>query len=464
MKWGFAASVDAERSQLEFALAPRSETGAPLVGMSRSESCSVVIVGRLFHRAELRDALLRRTPPPGAEDAGSSDAALVLNVYAHFGNQGLARLEGDFCLLVFDHDKRSFIARRDPLGAYPLFWRREGRETRFSTALEPLREGMTTASFNLDYVADFVVGRNHASPETREACIYQGIHRVPTDEILTIDVMSGTVSTQHCWDWRDHIRDPGTDRLEEIVEMYAPVLKAAVRERIGTRTAAHLSGGMDSTSVCLLALNDINTGAGVPPLHSLSVVYERLPTLAQEAPFVDLVLNGHREGLVGHRVVGDDILHFDIFRDPPPQDEPSPALWALGPDRLLFAKAGEWGVDTLLTGEGADDFLDASTDHLSDLIANGRWIAAWRSAVAWAQVRQSNPWSILRNHALADDHIHGPLGFLGRILKTHPSQLVENWLKVARRPGYRRALRTNIRWASVPRQRLPAFVVRGNRQ
>ena len=128
---------------------------------------------------------------------------------------------------------------------------------------------------------------------------------------------------------------------------------------------------MDSTSVCLLALNDVKAGAGTPPLHSLSMVYDRHPTLAQEAPFIDLVLNDNHEGLAGHRIVGDDILHFDIFHDPPPQDEPSPSLWALGPDRALFAMADELGVDTLLTGEGADDFLHASTDHLSDLISKG---------------------------------------------------------------------------------------------
>jgi asparagine synthase (glutamine-hydrolysing) len=425
MKWGFTASVDAERLELEIALTPQSESRAPLVCLSLSESYAVVVAGRLFYRSELRDALLRRTPPPGAEGAGSSDSALALNAYVHFGTQGLARLEGDFCVLVFDHDKRNLIARCDPLGAYALFWSREGHEICFSTALRSVRDRLSAAPFNLNYLADFLVGGNHASPEAREACIYEHIHRVQTDEIVTINVVSGEISREHCWDWRDQIRDPGTDRLEEIAEMYTPLLKAAVRERMGTRTAAHLSGGMDSTSVCLLALNHLKAGVGVPPLHSLSMVYGRHPTLAQEAPFIDLVLNDHHEGLAGHRIVGDDILHFDIFRDPPPQDEPSPALWALGPDRALFAIADELRVDTLLTGEGADDFLHASTDHLSDLISNGRWIAAWRSAVAWAHVRQSNPWSILRNHGMADGQIYGRLGFLGRVLKPGPTQLVE---------------------------------------
>lgn len=425
MKWGFKATADPERLTIDLAPAPPAATGIPLVSLSRSASCAVMLAGRLFHRPELLRALSGRMPPPGAESAASGDAALALSAYAHFGPQGLARLEGDFCVLVFDFDKCRFIARRDPLGAYPLFWARTGRVTCFSTALGSVRTQLATASFDLEYIADFLAGTSHANPRAREVCIYNGGHRVDTDEIVSIDIDSGHVSKERCWDWCDQVVDPGTDRPEEIAGIYAPLLRHAVRERIGSRTGCHLSGGMDSTSVCLLALAEIQAGAGTPPLHSFSLVYDRLPTLAKEAHFIDLVLDGDRKDLVGHRVAGDDVLHFDIFRDLPAQDEPSAELWALGPDRAVFAAAGQLGVDTMLTGDGADDFMVVTTDHLTDLISDGRWMAAWRSAVAWAQMRRSNPWTILRQHAIADGRVDGPLGWLGRILQIQPPQLAE---------------------------------------
>ena len=85
---------------------------------------------------------------------------------------------------------------------------------------------------------------------------------------------------------------------------------------------------MDSTSVALLARELIGAGAAEGPLHTLSLVYERLPQLARERPYIEKVLQG-KQDIIAHRIPADDLLHYDAFAKAPPHDEPYPRF--MGP-------------------------------------------------------------------------------------------------------------------------------------
>ena len=136
---------------------------------------------------------------------------------------------------------------------------------------------------------------------------------------------------------------------------------------------------MDSTAITMLAANTVAIKPGTPPLHTLSLVYQRLPKLARERPYVEAIL-ARDHGFVAHRLLGDDLLDFDAFADPPPHDEPYSALWRMSMDRMLLKAAVELGADTVLTGCGADELLDGKPYHFADLLRRGRFLAAWKEA------------------------------------------------------------------------------------
>jgi asparagine synthase (glutamine-hydrolysing) len=415
MAFGFAASCDmaGELAGVVFERIGPAPAGR-LVCFARRGAGAAALLGRLHYTDDLRAALGERRPPA---DPGEDDAALALAMFERFGTAGLARLEGDFSVVVWDGERRRFVARRDPLGAYPLFWRRVGATTAFATGLAPLL-ALRPAELAEDHLADLLADTCRASHETS---IYAGIARVTTHDIVSVDVADGRVRREPCWDWRDHAVAPATDSLDDNAARYRALLEAAVRTRIagGTagKTAAHLSGGMDSSTICLLGACLIGADGGVAPLHALSLVYERLPVLAQETHYIEEVL-GAADGIVGHRVAGDAILHFDILADAPPHEEPCPHLWALGQERALLARAAALGVDTVLTGEGADDLLHVSANYLADLIAGGHWRTAWREAGVWAKARGTNAWHILRQDGLA--HLCVGRRLLGRLNARRP--------------------------------------------
>jgi asparagine synthase (glutamine-hydrolysing) len=360
-----------------------------------------MLAGRLHYRKEVLATLEANLSSGFIEECNVSDAALALGLYLKAGARGLAQLEGDFAVVIWNGKKQSFLARRDPFGAYPLYWIKAGSTIAFSTAMKPLIDRLPSSAINLDHLADFLVLPTSGNERNAEACAYQNVQRVMPDSIVKIEVATGRVSRETCWSWPEKLAQVVSGDLDEVASRYRVLLREAVLQRVSHATAAHMSGGMDSTSICLLALDLICAGNGRPPLHSLSLVYDRLPTLARERSYIDSVLSAERKGLVGHRVVADDILHFGILLDPPAHDEPFAGLWAMGPDRALIDKAAELGITALLTGMGADDLLDMWPNHLADLLHRGRLIMAWREAGAWAKARNSTPWRILRLFGLA---------------------------------------------------------------
>jgi asparagine synthase (glutamine-hydrolysing) len=179
-----------------------------------------------------------------------------------------------------------------------------------------------------------------------------------------------------------------------LAELYGAQLRSSVRERLQGPALAHLSGGMDSTAVALLGGEMVRSGQVAGPLHSLSLVYDRLPKLARERPFLESVL-GRVTGLEVHRLAADDLLDFDAFADAPPHDEPYPGLWRLQMDRATVDCTRAVGAGTMLTGIGADEVLDVQPFHLADLLRRGRLLKAWREAGRWARALNSSKWTIL---------------------------------------------------------------------
>ena len=414
----FGIIVISNPPEVEFRLhrlVDRGRDGAQLVTQARLRNHIAALIGRLYYRDERLAEIGPRLSKEFAAECTNNDAALALAVYVHAGAPALARLEGDFAVVIWDGESDALIARRDPLGAYPLFWTKHGSTVAIATNLRPLLQLLPARKVSLDHLADFLVRPPSNGERAAQGCAYEGVHRLTPDTMLRIELDTGRVAQERCWSWLEQAVDPGTDRLDEIAAGYADRLNRAVRERIRGRTASHLSGGMDSTSVCLLARDLERLGIGQPPLHALSLVYERLPSLARERRYIDSVLESDTEGLVGHAVVADELLDFDEVPDPPFHDEPFAGLSCLQTERALCGMAAELGIDTILTGRGADELLDAQPYHLTDWLRSFRYYAAWREASAWAEARGSTSWRIMYQFGLRNLFPTWRHGLLGKI-------------------------------------------------
>jgi asparagine synthase (glutamine-hydrolysing) len=372
-----------------------------LVSVSQDQAGALVLLGRLHYRRALFADLAPHLPEGLAHDAATSDSALALAAYRHGGTDGLARLEGDFALALWDARGQRLVGMRDPLGGYPLFWTQGSGTFALGTSLHALRALRPGCDLDLDYLSEYLMLPSWSLPEPRDGrCVYQGIQRVLAGTIVSVNFPAGTVEQHRRWNWLERMVDPGTDRPEEMAARYGDLLRQAVRERLHGTSAAHLSGGMDSTSVCLLAADCLAAGEVAGPLHTLSLVYERLSGLAPETPYLDLV--PRRAGVVAHRVPADDLLDFDAFDDAPAHDEPCPWLWRITMERALIDEAAGTGAATILTGLGADEMMDIQPHHLSELLRRGRLWTAWQEAARWARAENSSRWQFLYPFGIAN--------------------------------------------------------------
>jgi asparagine synthase (glutamine-hydrolysing) len=251
---------------------------------------------------------------------------------------------------------------------------------------------LPSRTLNQEYLADYITSAGVTQEESPDGrTVYQGIRRVLSGHIVGFQLASGMIKERRYWDWLERQVDPGTDDVAKLGEQYLGRLKAAVRTRLRGRTAAQVSGGMDSTSIALIARDLV---PDCEPLYAVSLVYERLPYLARERPYLESALG--QPGLTPHRIDADELLDFADFDTAPPHDEPHPWLCRLGSLDALDAAAARAGAATVMTGVGADEMLDMQPTYLADLLRSGRLWAAWSEASRWAHAQSSNVWYQLR--------------------------------------------------------------------
>ena len=362
-----------------------------LLAFHQAPDGAALLVGRLHYREDLSRALGVTAAPR----ATANDGGLVLAAYRRWGRQGLERLEGCFAAVVWDANERRLYARRDLLGGFPLFWAQRGHRFAAGTHLPSVCSWVGATRMDPEYQADYLMLPTCGVHEpASERTPYEGVQRLGPRAVLDAELAAGRVRVAEHWDWLDRIEEPTSSAPGAIAERFLELLRGAVRQRMVGRTAAHVSGGMDSTAVALLALEETQRGAAAGPLHTISLVYDAMTVLAREREIIESVVC-ERPGVVAHLIAGDRLFDFAPYAAPPEHDEPWPWLGMAETELARADEAERAGVDTVLTGQGADDLLDLGPHHLADLLRRGRLLLAWREACASAHAENCGVWPIL---------------------------------------------------------------------
>jgi asparagine synthase (glutamine-hydrolysing) len=361
--------------------------------LDRPSRTAAVLLGRLFYR----DDLLARLA--GREDLrGASDADLALGAYRHLGRAGLEGLEGEFALAVWDGERRRLWLQRDPLGSWPLYWSVRGGALIAGTGLEMVAGARGGSTLNLEAVAEYLMQPMPADELACEATFYRSVQRVRPGSLVEFGLAGEPVRHTY-WDWASRIGRTQAATLNEAGDGFAERLREAVRERIPAdgAFAAHLSGGLDSSSVVCLARDEVAARTAPAPFHTLSLAYRRR-SLAGERSFIDMIV---RQGgpLEPHVIEGDEILYYDWFRGEFPRlDEPSGLMAAMSFHGALVDAADRLDAVVTMSGEGSDEIAYFMPYHLADRVRCGRWLSALSEAGRWSSARNRGLMSFLNQY------------------------------------------------------------------
>lgn len=357
-----------EAGLLHFSLATTPEATSDLQPLEDGEAGLVAV---LDGRLDNRDELLRLLGPDVGLDRCAGDGAILLQLYRKFGRACPSYLVGDYAFAIWEPRQRRLFCARSPLGWRPLLWYADAKTFAFATEPRALMEGLGLARrVNEGALGEFLSMRFVSQTET----LWQGVCRLPPGGAIAVD--DGTLRQ---WHWHNHVpTEPVVDEAEatqRLLEHFDTGLLACMRS--STPIAAHLSGGLDSSSIVCRAEQLLRTGVTDRALHPMSV---RFPGESyDEGEWIEAV---EAHAGVATTTIVPGAYSWDKARAWSAETLQLPLRPnVLGTCIGSFNLARAQGMRVLLTGEGGDDWLRGSWAHWPDLLAQGQLSHLWQEAV-----------------------------------------------------------------------------------
>ncbi|MDO5499584.1 MAG: asparagine synthase-related protein [Propionibacteriaceae bacterium] len=332
-----------------------------------------------------------------AEAALLSDEALVLAAYRRWGIGCAERLVGEGAFAVWDAMAERLFCWRDPGGVRPFYYHHvPGRGLVFSSDLQAIvAHPEVPATLDLAYTRAYLQRELFQHP-TRT--FVPAVTKLPAAHLLVLDRRG--LSIQRYWDPESISEQPHIDDHEGAEELRT-LVRQAIDDRIATTdrdtVGAHLSGGLDSSSITLLAAAHIAERGDQFNAFSWSPARGMVePSEQDERDLVEAVTD-----FGGIRTHYAQILPSDIadacYRDIALR----PAV-TLNYEMATSRQAVATGVHTLLSGWGGDEAIafngrgyfaelargaHFATIHrelkLRQRIQGGTLRGAWKHRVLW---------------------------------------------------------------------------------
>ncbi|WP_292291039.1 asparagine synthetase B [Marivita sp.] len=324
------------------------------VGHSFDAAGDAVVLGDI--RIDNRATLLRDLEIPDAQTL--TDARLIAAAWKVWGPDLCARLVGDFAIAIFEPARNRMFLARDALGVRPLFWRQVDQGIAFASDARILCRDAPPAMSD-DELITYLSG----APRNPETTQYPGVRRVQPGHWL--EWQAGAVETSRYWDFSLQERTPPDPKAA-----FRDQFRTAVADRLsgpGT-VAAMLSGGLDSSSICVVANRETDT-----PLRTYSLTYPGQSD-ADETPYIDAVLATGEYDPV--RIPMTEHPPFDAFdallkRHGGPFEAPG-----LTKSAVLFRQVARDGYTVLLSGHGGDEVVWTGVTRVLELARQKRFLRA----------------------------------------------------------------------------------------
>jgi len=292
--------------------------------------------GEIYNFLELREELVRR----GYTFRSRTDTEVILYLYAEYGPEMLAKLNGMFAMAIYDSTARTLFLARDRMGIKPLYYYQRGHLFIYASEVKAfLYHPAFHPELNQERLSEYFLFRYVGCPDS----LLKGVHSIEPGTYMI--VRDGEPMTRIYWKVPEHNRLP-MESSEAKVEL-AELMQSSVRYQLisDVKVGCQLSGGIDSSLVSHWAAEQHGS-----LFDSVSIVF-RDPRFSEE-PYIDhvnrlLSLRGHKAYLENDFVL--DQFRLITWHNDFPLSHPN----CIG--IFLLSKEAKRHVTVLLSGEGADE-------------------------------------------------------------------------------------------------------------
>ena len=199
--------------------------------VSRNGKITMVFNGEIYNFKELKDQLSNQ------DLKGTSDSEVLLELFAEFGPDCFAKLNGIFSAVFYDSDAKKVFVVRDQLGIKPIYYLKNDDGLFFSSEIRGLKpfmnEDMTVCN---DCLFEFLNNGFISEPDTGLI----GIRKVPQGSYFEIKDFH---ILQHKYFNISNIKDSNVIRNKSIEEAIESQLVSDVK------LGVFFSGGLDSSVI-----------------------------------------------------------------------------------------------------------------------------------------------------------------------------------------------------------------------
>lgn len=211
---------------------------------------TVVFNGAIYNYLELRRELIAKGHPLRSY----SDTEVLLYAYREWGEACVERFQGMFAFAIWDAGRRRLFCARDRIGIKPFNYFCDGSTLVFASEIKAiLATGLIRAEASTAGLQDYLTFQFCLEGKT----LFNNIHKLEPGHTLVAHVDGDRVSLQvrQYWDASYEIDDEHEEAW--FVDHLAGLIEDATRMHLRSDVplGAHLSGGLDSSTVVCLAAN-----------------------------------------------------------------------------------------------------------------------------------------------------------------------------------------------------------------
>ncbi|MBI4868129.1 MAG: hypothetical protein HY816_14375 [Candidatus Wallbacteria bacterium] len=399
---GDAASAETVDSMAKALIAPGL---APAVRVGGDRQCSLVVIdfsatdegaARTLPQGESGSVLAAdlRLDEPGelGRALGIADVEeerLMLAALERWGDDAPARLLGDFAFAQWSSKPQSMLCGRDIFGVRPLAYvNRPG--VLFAFASFPRGLHPSIVDRRLDEAA---LLRRMLRVSRADETFVQEVRRLPAAHVLT--ATAGGVALRRYWRLDEASAGKSALLPGEAAHELRSRLELAVASRVrgAGPVAAHLSGGLDSSAVSVLAARGLRKRGCRLHAFSLRAARPEDYPADDESPYVEAVLTQEPD-IVWTPVSPPRLVETLEGR----MDADGP--WILEPelpDGTVCRLAAQQGCSLVLSGWGGDEGASFNgRGCLAEAFARGQWRYVAAEVKALARLRERSWFSVFR--------------------------------------------------------------------
>jgi len=299
-----------------------------------------------------------------------TDTEVLLAAYEKWGTDCLSRLNGMFSFCIWDGARKKLFLARDRFGEKPLYYTLSADRLLFGSELKQFLEAPEfKRNIDATALADCLL---LTIQDHNERTFLADARQLPAAHFFEFDLVTGKLSEPRRYWMPDIVDDfdPANDKGFD--EQLRFVLNDSIRMRLRSdvRVGVCLSGGLDSSSICSLAAQQM---ACPENLSAYSIVFPGHPE-DEDALATECAMRAgvrHVRSTTGAEALWTEMRDFAFHQDGPAGGPAIFGSWS------VFKLAHSDGAAVLLNGNGGDELLAGYNKFFmfwfQILSAKGRW-------------------------------------------------------------------------------------------